>query len=60
VLASAASVAGAGDEAGNWVPIGALELRGRRDPTDAYEPAPAQGAEATALHASSTPSSSTS
>ena len=60
VLASAASVTGAGDEAGNWLPIGALELRGRRDPTDAYEPAPAQGAEATALHASSTPSSSTS
>jgi adenylate cyclase len=60
VLVSAASVTGAGDEAANWVPIGALELRGRRDPTEAYEPAPAHGAEATALQASSTPSSSTS
>jgi len=60
VLVSAASVDAAGDEARCWMSVGELELRGRRAATRAFEPVPDQGAEATALQASSTPSSSTS
>jgi adenylate cyclase len=60
VLASGAAVDAAGDEATHWTSVGELELRGRRAATPAFEPVPAQGAEATALQASSTPSSSTS
>jgi adenylate cyclase len=60
VLASAAAVEAAGDESAHWSPVGELELRGRRSPTLAFEVLAPQGAEATALQASSTPSSSTS
>ncbi|MBV9254653.1 MAG: adenylate/guanylate cyclase domain-containing protein [Actinobacteria bacterium] len=60
VLASGTSVESAGDEASHWAPVGELELRGRRTATRAFEPVPRQGADATALQASSTPSSSTS
>ena len=60
VLASEASVTAAGDEASHWSPVGALDLRGRRNATLAYEPASDQGADASALQATSMPSSSTS
>jgi adenylate cyclase len=62
VLASAAAVRAAGDEAANWVEIGAFELRGRSQPTVVYAPVELlqTGEEATALQARSTPSSSTS
>jgi adenylate cyclase len=60
VLASKAAVDAAGDEATHWVPVGELPLRGRREPTLAYEPVGGQEAEAIALQARSIPSSSTS
>jgi adenylate cyclase len=59
VLASAATVRAAGDEAAHWVEVGTLELRGRSEPTAAYAPTQL-GAAATALQARSMPSSSTS
>lgn len=64
VLASEASVARAADESGEWEVVGPIDLRGRAGATLAYAPRAAtvadQGAEATALQARSTPSSSTS
>jgi adenylate cyclase len=59
VLASAATVHAAADEAANWVEVGSLDLRGRGQPTVAHAPAQA-GAAAIALQARSRPSSSTS
>jgi adenylate cyclase len=60
VLCSEAAVRVAGDEADHWQPAGSLALRGRSGRTVVFEPAAAQGAEARALQARSTPSSSTS
>ena len=39
-LASKATVDIAGSESGHWEEVGALALRGRSEPTVAYEPAP--------------------
>jgi adenylate cyclase len=59
-LASEAVVTAAGPaEAQHWRRVGAVELRGRNRPTVVYEPA-STGADASALVARSTPSSSTS
>ena len=41
ILAGERAVAAAGDEAGRWAKAGAFELRGRTEPTVAYEPTPA-------------------
>ena len=60
VLASEATVSAAGDgESDDWTPAGTFELRGRAAATPAYAPVQS-GAEASALQARSTPSSSTS
>jgi adenylate cyclase len=63
VLASEAAVRAAGAEASQWAEVGTFALRGRALPTVAYAPADAvgqSGADASALQARSTPSSSTS
>ena len=63
VLASEAAVRGAGAEGSHWVEAGTLTLRGRAKPTVAYAPAAGadqSGADASALQARSTPTSSTS
>ncbi|MGI8493418.1 MAG: adenylate/guanylate cyclase domain-containing protein [Acidimicrobiales bacterium] len=68
VLAGAAAVRSAGDEAAHWVPAGAVVLRGRSSPTETYRALAGDevaaglqaGDEASALQASSMPPSSTS
>jgi adenylate cyclase len=59
VLAGERAVRAAGPEARHWAGAGTIELRGRSAPTEAYEPVQS-GADASALEARATPSSSTS